>query len=43
MTKLAVLNPGVLHIPENLSDHCPIYCTLDIGSVSIEKSLKHDG
>ena len=42
MTKLAVQNAGVLHIPENLSDHCPIYCTLDIGSVSVQKSLKQD-
>ena len=25
-----VLEAGVLHIPENLSDHSPIYCKIDI-------------
>ena len=41
-TKLAAPDAGVLHIPENLSDHCPIYCTVNFGLVPVQKSLKNN-
>ena len=34
-----VLDAGVLHLPENKSDHCPIYCTFD-SSIVQEQSSK---
>ena len=27
----SIIDAGVVHIPENTSDHCPIYCVVDIG------------
>ena len=33
----AVLDAGVLHLPDNESDHCPIYCTLNL---SVNESVK---
>ena len=29
---------GVLHLPENLSDHCPIYCVVDIKGIQSTQS-----
>ena len=36
----AILDAGVLHIPENCSDHCPIYCTINFNLVTIDKASK---
>jgi hypothetical protein len=30
-----VIDAGVIHIPENLSDHCPVYCVVDIGTIPL--------
>ena len=40
VTQQGVLEVGTLHIPENLSDHCPIFCTIDIESIPVDKSVK---
>ena len=37
----AILDAGVLHIPENVSDHCPIYCTVDVELVTADKAIKN--
>ena len=34
------MDAGVLHIPENSSDHCPIYCIVDVELVTVEKAVK---
>ena len=31
-----VIDAGVIHIPDNMSDHCPVYCVVDIGMFSSE-------
>ena len=35
----SVVDGGVLHLPDNHSDHCPIYCTLDLASIQHEVSV----
>ena len=40
ITRQAVLAAGVIHLPENLSDHCPIFCTIDIEAIPVEKAEK---
>ena len=37
-TQRAVLDAGVIHLPDNMSDHCPIFCTLDVQSIEVDKS-----
>jgi hypothetical protein len=32
----SIIDAGVVHIPENISDHCPIYCIVDIGQIKTE-------
>ena len=34
-----ILDAGVIHHPSNLSDHCPIYCKIDVAA--IEKDPEH--
>ena len=29
-----IIDAGVLHLPQNLSDHCPIYCVVKVGGLS---------
>ena len=41
LAETAVIAAGVLHIPENLSDHCPIYCNVDLGLITVDKTFKH--
>ena len=40
ITKRSVLDAGVIHLPDNLSDHCPIFCTVDVQSIEFDKSSK---
>ena len=28
---------GVVHIPENTSDHCPVYCVVDVGQLPVDE------
>ena len=28
-----IVDAGVVHLPENTSDHCPVYCVIDVGKV----------
>ena len=30
----------VLHMPDNLSDHSPVYCKINVGDISLKKSDK---
>ena len=32
----AVTEAGVLHLPDNKSDHCPIFCVVDLGNLQQE-------
>ena len=32
----SILEAGVIHHPDNMSDHSPIYCSLDINAISVE-------
>ena len=34
-----IVDAGVVHLPENTSDHCPVYCVIDVGKVKIETSV----
>ena len=34
----SVTDGGVLHLPDNQSDHCPIYCTVDLPSIQHNSS-----
>ena len=31
-----IVDAGVVHVPENASDHCPVYCVVDIGQIPPE-------
>ena len=34
----SLVDAGVLHIPEDASDHCPVYCVLDTNGLKVEKT-----
>ena len=33
MVNTSVVDAGVLHLPDNKSDHCPIYCTVNMSNI----------
>ena len=33
----AIGNSGVVHIPENLSDHCPVYCIMNFSHIPADE------
>ena len=41
LAESAIHDAGVLHIPENTSDHSPIFCTIDIDFIIIDRAHKH--
>ena len=42
LAEQAICDTGVLHLPENTSDHCPIYCTIDFDLVIVDKATKQN-
>ena len=40
-TESCVLDAGVIHHPENLSDHCPIFCKLSIPNLNRESTSNY--
>ena len=35
-----VTEADVLHLPANMSDHCPVYCKLEVGKIDIRKTAQ---
>ena len=37
-TNDAIDEAGVIHIPENLSDHCPVYCKMNFSHIPVTEA-----